>query len=257
MKLWAVLLSTYRLIKPKKLSLKGEFLNKVLLSIELVIVKIEYQHPENSMLRPTFSTLIILTFASTILLLPFALSPLYIPELREQAFELYLLLQGNIYKQITGYASLLFVILEMIFTLRKRGRGWKLPFKIPGTMNLWRQLHIFLGIGLLGITLIHTVGVTGLNFNAIFLWVFFGVTLSALMGVVAETGVVEYPQQYFAQKRVKVSTNIGSITKTIPTLPKGKLIRGLRSVWLTTHLLLVSLFIVMLGFHIFLAYYYA
>ncbi len=208
------------------------------------------------MLKPTFYTLISLTFVSVFLLFPFALSPLYIPALREQAFELHLLLQGNIYKQITGYSSLLFVILEMIFTLRKRGRGWKLPFKIPGTMNYWRQLHIFLGIGLLAMTLIHTVGATGLNFNAIFLWVFFGVTLSALVGVVAETGLVESPQRYFGRKIVKEAGNIGS-SKTVPAISKGELIQGLRRIWLTTHILLVSLFIVMLGFHIFLAYYYA
>lgn len=206
------------------------------------------------MIKPTFSTLIILTFISVFLLLPFALSPLYIPALREQAFELHLLLQGNVYKQITGYASLVFVILEMIFTLRKRGRGWKLPIQIPGTMQFWRKIHIFLGVGLLATTVIHTVGVTGLNFNAIFLWVFFGVTLSALMGVVAETGVVESPRRYFSKPTLKPEYNSG---KKLPTISKGELIRGLRSIWLTTHILLVSAFLVMLGFHIFLTYYYA
>ncbi len=202
------------------------------------------------MIKPTFSTLMILTFIVVFLLLPFALSPLYIQALRDQAFELHLLLQGNIYKQITGYSSLVFVIIEMIFTLRKRGRGWKLPLKIKGTMQFWRTLHIFLGVGLLATTLIHTVGVTGLNFNAIFLWVFFGVTLSALMGVLAETGILESPQRYFGKHPRKN----GSYSKT---LTKGELIRGLRKVWLTTHILLVSAFLVMLGFHIFLTYYYA
>jgi hypothetical protein len=208
------------------------------------------------MIKPTFSTLIILTFVSVFLLLPFVFSPLYIPALREQAFELHLILQGNVYKQITGYASLVFVILEMIFTLRKRGRGWKLPFKIPGDIQLWRQLHIFLGVGLLATTLIHTVGVTGLNFNAIFLWVFFGVTLSALVGVVAETGVLESPRRYFGKSPVKDTAHSQGLMKQLPTFTKGELIRGLRTIWLTTHILLVSAFLVMLGFHIFLSYYY-
>ncbi|MGB3402871.1 MAG: hypothetical protein WBA77_09290 [Microcoleaceae cyanobacterium] len=208
------------------------------------------------MIKPAFSTLIVLTFVSVFLLLPFALSPLYIPALREQAFELYLLLQGDIYKQITGYSSLIFVILEMIFTLRKRGRGWKLPFKIPGDMQFWRKLHIFLGVGLLATTLIHTVGVTGLNFNAIFLWVFFGVTLSALVGVVAETGVLESSNRYFGKPPTKEASGVKGSILQLPTLTKGELIRGLRKVWLTTHILLVSAFLVMLGFHIFLTYYY-
>ena len=123
-------------------------------------------------MKPKFSTLIILTFICVVLLAPFALSPLYIPKLRESAFDLHLLLQGNIYKQITGYVSLVFVILEVIFTARKRGRGWLVKVTLPGSIQLWRSLHIFLGVGLLGTTLIHTIGTTGVNFNAIFLWVF-------------------------------------------------------------------------------------
>ena len=57
----------------------------------------------------------------------------------------------------------------MVLTARKRGRGWIVKLSIPGSMQLWRSLHIFLEVGLLGIVLIHTIGITGLNFNAIFL----------------------------------------------------------------------------------------
>jgi hypothetical protein len=101
------------------------------------------------------------------------------------------------------------------------------------------------------------VGVTGLNFNALFLWVFFGVTLSALIGVVAETGVLESPRRYFGKSPVKDSSHAQGLMKQLPTFTKGELIRGLRTIWLTTHILLVSAFLVMLGFHIFLSYYYA
>ncbi|WP_216349349.1 hypothetical protein [[Limnothrix rosea] IAM M-220] len=38
----------------------------------------------------------------------------------------------------------------------------------------------------------------GLNFNAVFLWVFFAVTLTAVVGVVAGTGVLESPRRQFA-----------------------------------------------------------
>ncbi len=197
-------------------------------------------------MKPKFSTLIVLTLLTAVLLTPFVFSPVYIRILREENFDLLLFLQGNVYKQITGYTSLLFVILEMIFTMRKRGRGWKIKIALPGSMQFWRVLHIFLGVGLVATTAIHTVGVRGLNFNAAFLWVFFGVSLSALVGVVAETGVVESSQRYF-----KLLPMIGG-----KGVQKGALIRNLRAVWLSTHIFLVSAFLVMLGCHIFLAYYY-
>ncbi len=203
-------------------------------------------------MKPKFSTLIILIFLSAAILAPFAVSSIYIPILREKAFSVLLFLQDNLYKQITGYIALAFVIFEMVLTARKRGRGWKVKLVIPGSIKLWRSLHIFLGVGLLAIVLIHTIGVTGINFNAIFLWIFFGVSLSALVGVVAETGIVESSQKRFFPWLS--STNFDG--KKIPGISKGNMVRGLRMFWLSTHIILVSIFFVMLSFHIFLAYYY-
>ena len=177
-------------------------------------------------MKPKFNTLIILTVITIELLLPFVFSPVYIPMIRETHFDILQILQGEIYKQITGYLSLIFVIIEMALTARKRGRTWKLKMKIPGSIQLWRVLHIFLGVGLLGTTVIHTIGVQGLNFNAIFLWVFFGVTLSALMGVVAETGFLEAPVRFFRFAWQSPPTN------ELPGIPKGQLIRNLRLICL-------------------------
>lgn len=199
-------------------------------------------------MKPKFSTLIILTFICAALLIPFALSPWYLPMFRDRAFELHQTLQGGLYKQITGYTSLVFILIEIILTIRKRARGWKIKITLPGSMQIWRSVHIFLGVALLGVTLIHTVGSNGLNFNAIFLWVFFAVTLSALVGVVAETGVLESPRKYFGFGSPKDGNSL--------TITKGPLIRNMRQVWLPTHIFLVSVFVVMLGCHIFLAYYY-
>ena len=199
-------------------------------------------------MKPKFSTLIVLTVVCAILLIPFAFSPNYIPVLRDNDFDLYSIIQSEIYKQVTGYLSLAFVFAEMVLTLRKRGRTWKIKVKVPGSMQLWRSLHIFLGIALVGSTFVHTMGAQGLNFNAIFLWVFFLVTLSALVGVVAETGVVESPRRHFNLNPLATNTNAG--------IGKGVLIRGFRNIWLTSHIILVTMFLVMLGFHIFLAYYY-
>lgn len=205
-------------------------------------------------MKPKFATLIILTLVSAVLLLPFALSPIYVDILREQAFDTLQLLQGDIYKQITGYLALVFVLLEMVLTVRKRSRSWPIKISLPGSMQFWRSLHIFAGVALLGLTLVHTVGINGLNFNAIFLWVFFGVTLSALVGVVAETGIVESPRRYFGLSTAKAE--VQGMTKALSSIPKGQLIRSLRGIWLSTHIFLVSVFFVMLAVHIFLAYYY-
>ena len=203
-------------------------------------------------MKPKFSTLIILTLISAAILAPFAVSPIYIPIFREKAFDVLYFLQANLYKQITGYVSLAFVLAEMVLSVRKRGRGWKLKLSVPGSMQLWRSLHIFLGVGLLAIVLIHTIGVAGINFNAIFLWVFFGVSLSALVGVVAETGVIESSQKRFLPM-LQTATPDG---KKIPGISKGSMIKGMRAFWLNTHIILVGLFFVMLAFHIFTAYYY-
>ena len=203
-------------------------------------------------MKPKFSTLIILTLISAAILAPFAVSPIYIPILRAQAFDVLYFLQANLYKQITGYVSLVFVLLEMVLTARKRGRSWKIKIPVPGSMQLWRRLHIFLGVGLLAIVLIHTIGVAGINFNAIFLWVFFGVSLSALVGVVAETGIVESSQKRFLPMFKTVTAD----GKQIPGFSKGTMIKTMRALWLGSHIILVGLFFVMLIFHIFLAYFY-
>lgn len=197
-----------------------------------------------------FSTLITLTFITAFLLIPFAGSQLYLPILRDTAFAWHQFLQGDIYKLTTGYIALLFVGLEMLFTLRKRGRAWKI--NLPGSILLWRGLHIFVGVGLLAIVLVHTNGATGVNFNGIFLWIFFGVTLSALVGVTTETGVLESPRKYFGI----APENARGIGKLLPGMAKGQLIRNMRNIWVSTHIFMVSIFFVMLAVHIFLAYYY-
>jgi hypothetical protein len=207
-------------------------------------------------MKPKFVTLIVLTVFTVVLLAPFALSPLYLASLRESDFELYQVLTHNeIYKQITGYIALLLVLLEMALTARKRGRAWALKVVLPGSVLLWRSVHIFLGVGLLAVVLIHTAGSNGLNFNGIFLWVFFGVTLSALVGVLTETGLVESPRRVFGWVKPQ-TTPEGVTTSTGLTIAKGPLIRNLRTLWLNTHIILVSMFGVLLIFHMFLAYYF-
>ena len=195
--------------------------------------------------NPSFKLLIGLTLLTAILLIPYAFSANYFDWLRASSVELHPYLRGEVYKQTTGFISLAFVILEMILTVRKRGRTWPIKLKVPGTIPLWRSLHIFAGVGLVAIVLVHTLGATGLNFNAVFLWVFFGVTLTALMGVVAETGILESSTSQF-----------GTLPLSKKPLMKGPLIRGLRSIWLLSHIFLVSIFAIMLIMHILLAYYY-
>ena len=196
-------------------------------------------------MKPKFATLILLTLLSALLLAPFVVSPIYLDVLRERSVELHQFVRGELYKQSTGYVALAFVVIEMLLSLRKRGRSWLGKIKLPGSVLVWRSIHIFAGVGLLAVVVIHTLGSTGLNFNSIFLWIFFAVTLSALVGVVAETGVLESPRKIFSlpgNKDVAIT--------------KGPLIRNMRAVWLPTHIFLVSIFALMLGIHVFLAYYY-
>lgn len=198
-----------------------------------------------SKLQPTFKVLIGITFLTALLLVPFAISDIYLDMLRDQAVNLYGVLRGEIYKQVTGYIGLVFALFEVVLTVRKRGRSWFIKLKIPGTMNLWRSLHIFSGVGMLAMIGVHTVGTTGVNFNAVFLWVFFIVTLTAVMGVVAETGVLESPRRQFMK-----------FPWMDKAMTKGPLIKLLRSFWLTSHIFFVGIFFVMLVMHIALVYYY-
>ena len=201
--------------------------------------------PKGRALQPSFRTLIILTFITAILLAPFAFSSHYLNAIRDMGVELQPYIRGELFKQSTGFATLVFVILEMFLTVRKRGRTWPIRLKLPGSVILWKAIHIFSGVGLVAIVLIHTIGATGINFNAAFLWVFFGVTLTALVGVVAETGILESTKSVF-----------GKFPLSKKPMTKGPLIRNLRAVWLVSHILLASLFCIMLIFHIALAYYY-
>ncbi|MEM6591573.1 MAG: hypothetical protein AAF651_06930 [Cyanobacteria bacterium P01_C01_bin.73] len=195
--------------------------------------------------QPTFKTLVGLTLLTALLLVPFAFSQGYLDWLRAESFDLHRFLRGELYKQSTGFTALGFVMVEVALTARKRSRSWIGKFKIPGTMRLWRSVHIFVGVGLVGLVLVHTLGANGLNFNAIFLWVFFITTLTALVGAVAETGILESTRSVF-----------GKLPGSDRLITKGPLIRWLRAVWLVGHIFFVCVFMVMLVFHIILAYYY-
>jgi len=194
--------------------------------------------------QPTFRVLIGLTLVTALLLAPYAFSAIYLDELRANSVELHQFLRGELYKQTTGYVALLFVLFELALTARKRSRSWPLQLKLPGSMLFWRSLHIFLGVGLVAAVLVHTLGSNGLNLNSVLLWTFFGATLSALVGVVAESGVLESPRRVFGRLPGGAA------------LTKGPLIRSMRAVWLSSHIFLVSVFGVLLLVHIFLAYYY-
>ncbi|MEL6937843.1 MAG: hypothetical protein AAFO84_01475 [Cyanobacteria bacterium J06598_1] len=201
-------------------------------------------------MKPKFSTLIILTLVSAVLLVPFALSPIYLDVLRDRSFDLHQFLRGERYKQATGYVSLTLVVVEMLLTARKRSRSWPIKITMPGSVMLWRSAHIFTGVALLAAVLVHTIGASGINYNAIFLWSFIGVTLTALVGVVAETGVLESPRKIFNFRGQKL------VDGEPVGIGKGALIRGMRAVWLKSHIFLVSVFSILLAVHIFLVYYF-
>lgn len=201
-------------------------------------------------MKPQFSTLIVLTLVCAALLVPFALSPMYLDMMRDRSFDLHQFLRGEIYKQGTGFTALVLIAIEMLLSLRKRSRALPLKVRVPGAVMLWRTIHIFTGVALLAVVLLHTVGASGLNFNAVLLWCFFGVTLTALVGAVAETGILESPRKIFSFSGPKI------VEGQAVGVGKGALIRGMRAIWLPSHILLVSVFGLMLTFHIFLVYYF-
>lgn len=201
-------------------------------------------------MQPKFSTLIALTLVSVVLLVPFLFSPMYLDALRDRSFDLHQFLRGEIYKQGTGYAALVLVGIEMLLTARKRSRSWPVKIKMPGSVMLWRSAHIFTGVTLLVFVVIHTVGVHGINYNAILLGSFVGVTFTALFGVLAEAGILESPRKVFSFGKKE------SLAGEPAGIGKGALIRGMRAVWLQSHILLVSIFAILLSVHIFLVYYY-
>ncbi|MEM1368332.1 MAG: hypothetical protein AAGG02_10000 [Cyanobacteria bacterium P01_H01_bin.15] len=215
-------------------------------------------------MRPKFPTLVILTLLCALLLVPFVLSSWYLPILRDQAFELHLFLQQDLYKMITGFTCLVFVFFEMVLTIRKRSKGWFIKIPLPGSVFFWRSLHIFAGVGLLAVTLIHTIGSQGLNFNTIFLWVFFAVTLSAMVGALTESGLVQSSQRYFGfgiKEKIEAANvshkfDIKQMMQGTWVISKGSLVRNLRTYWLNTHIFLVAAFMVMLAIHIFMAYFF-
>ncbi len=201
-------------------------------------------------MKPSLSTLTILTILSIVLFFPFVISDLYMEVIREQAAHVYQFLTKSLYKEITGFIALGFFVIEMLLTLRKHGGKWKI--RLPGSVLFWRQMHIFLGVGYIGIILIHTGGSMGHNFNLLFLIVFIVVTLTAMLGVVAETRILAVPQQKIALG----PSPDASGPKLFPLIHKAHLIRTLRSVWLGLHIFFVSVFSIMLGFHVFLAFYF-
>lgn len=176
--------------------------------------------------------------------------------LRDRSFELHQFTRGEVYKQGTGFASLTLVGIEMLLTLRKR-RILPGKWQVPGQVMLHRSIHIFTGVALVAFVLIHTLGVSGLNFNSFLLLAFFGVTFTALVGAMLETGVLESPKKAFGSSRKlfflkKVEFAEGNAY----AIGKGALIRGMRAIWLPAHIWLVSVFGMLLSLHIFLVYYY-
>ena len=198
-------------------------------------------------MKPKFSTLIVLIFLSAAILAPFAVSHLYEPVIRANSFDILLFVQGDLYKQITGYIALVFVILEMFLVARKRGRGWIVKLKIPGSILFWRKLHIFLGIGLLALVLIHTIGLNGLNFNAVFLMGIFCCQFISTGWRNSRNGYC----RIISKKIFRLVIDQEDRGKEVAGVTNSTLIRNLRSFWLGTHIILVAIFFVMLVFHIF------
>ena len=95
------------------------------------------------------------------------------------------------------------------------------------------------------------IGVTFLSASCVL-----HVTFTAMLGVLAETGVLSSPRKVFSRNSFNFGKQKSEEEEKAVVIGKGALIRGMREVWLKSHIFLVSVFSIMLAVHIFLVYYY-
>lgn len=200
------------------------------------------------------------------------------------------LMEHHRFREVTGYIGLAFSLFQVLLSLRKRTR---LTFGIA--YPLWRAIHILTGVGFLLVIVIHTGGRWGWNLNGWLLSAFTLTVFVGLVGKVLEAGLMERlvqgsgrnhslplkprvvpgPPQYafaalgdrsFVQTATAVAIGrLSSITSirrwwqrpnSSPDGRKRSPLNRLRTLWLSLHIILVSVFFALLGFHVLSVYYF-
>lgn len=186
-------------------------------------------------------------------------------------------------RELTGYLALSCVLAQAALSARRRTR---LPLR--GSYAAWRSLHMLLGVGLLGVVLVHTGGRWGVNLNGWLLTALLLVSFTALVGKALEARAVAHqtpptsesaarrPARPFealatlfafaARGQRAVAAAEAALTgaaenvwiyRATPARPRrGTSLARLRTLWLHTHVLLVAALLVLLAFHVLSVYYF-
>jgi hypothetical protein len=172
--------------------------------------------------------------------------------IRENLFDY--LMESSLFRQITGFMGLAIVLVEFLFSIRKR---FKFNFGLSFSYSIWRLVHIFSGILFLLLIVIHTGCQWGHNLNGWLLSAFTLVVFVALTGQLLETKRLnEQIQMKILRKTRELPVLRRGLAKFFADRWKQLSIKQIKTVWLKLHIIFVSIFIVLLLFHIFCAYYF-
>jgi len=141
-----------------------------------------------------------------------------------QPFPWDILWRDGVARQLTGYAVVLLAVASLTLTVRKRVRRFS-----RGSYGFWRSTHAVLGVGALAMVGLHTGMQLGEHMNRALLLCFLGV---AVLGSASGLSV--------------------ALERRLHPYWGGRLRRGVT----LGHLLTLSPFVVLLGFHVFKVYYF-
>ncbi len=170
-------------------------------------------------------------------LLPLSISLLGALPLSENIRLLGKLSESHRFRELTGYGALALVAFEGLLILHKRG---KLPF-MPGNRISWRSAHIFVGASLIPLVVIHTGGRWGSNLNGALLLSLMAVVLIGVAGKLIEA--------------IHLQRNVQS-AKAEAGKEGGRRRAPMHTYWLRLHMMLATVLVALLGFHIFSVYYF-
>jgi hypothetical protein len=143
--------------------------------------------------------------------------------LRPAAQPLDRMLEVHRYREVTGYLGLAMTLAALVLARSKPG------IRVPFSRQTFRSAHIVLGLVLLIVIVLHTGGTWGSNLNGSLLASLLLTIFVALIGKLLENRRLESP---------------------------GTKVNDLRAVWLSVHLLLVAVTLVLLAFHVLSVYYF-
>jgi nitrite reductase (NADH) large subunit len=144
------------------------------------------------------------------------------------------LAENHLFREITGFALLALILVEVLYSIRKRTQ-----VRLPGDRTQWRSVHMMLGATLIPLVVIHTGGRWGMNLNAWLLTSLFAVVLIGVAGKIGEAVRLRRAVQRAGQGAAAVKAS-----------------GPYHAAWLWLHTVAVAALVVLLAFHILSVYYF-